>query len=135
MPSSRRGFLSGCLGLATYLPLHGLAAVKPANAAEALLAQCLARVPSPRSAAMLGKEYLRCHPREANVALLLDLLAGEMGHCTTPSPGGSRACTPSTDEVLGALHLSDFEHGRTVELWGWVLSRTEARLYALRALT
>jgi hypothetical protein len=53
-------------------------------------------------------------------------------------PGGSGALVTASDGRLRELLLSaaaaDFGDLRTVELQGWVLARTEARLCALAAL-
>jgi hypothetical protein len=42
---------------------------------------------------------------------------------------------PSVLDALGELHQEDLSAGRTVRADGWLLSRTEARWYALVALT
>jgi hypothetical protein len=53
-------------------------------------------------------------------------------------PGGLRTLDTAEDERLHELVLratvEDFEGLRTVELRGWVLAQTEARLCALAAL-
>lgn len=74
----------------------------------------------------IGRAYLGAHPAEADEETLVRLLEA--------SPGWGRAWDASPAQ-LGELARSalarDFDRGRTVEVDGWILSRTEARLCAL----
>ncbi|MGH2732357.1 MAG: hypothetical protein ACRDJG_05390 [Actinomycetota bacterium] len=83
------------------------------------------------SARIVGGEYLRAVPGEATPGLLASLVADRL-------EAGRRALHTAGDEelrrLLAAGVLADFEEGRTVELDGWVLSKTEARLCALCTL-
>jgi hypothetical protein len=83
------------------------------------------------SARIVGREYLRAVPAEASRALLTSRLLERL-------PGGSRAVDDVSDgrlhEFLLRSSLADFGEDRIVELRGWVLSRTEARLCALAEL-
>jgi hypothetical protein len=62
---------------------------------------------------------------------LLDRIAADL-------PEGRRTIRDASDEdlrqLLAASIRSDFEDDRIVEVDGWVLSPTEARLYALTTL-
>jgi hypothetical protein len=49
-------------------------------------------------------------------------------HAFMTAPPGRRI------EMLSSLVAADFEAGRTAEVGGWILARTEARLAALVAL-
>lgn len=76
------------------------------------------------AAQAVGREYLRCFPAEADKALLASRICG-------PGDGdGFRLTRP----WLSRQTRQDFEAGRVVELQGWVLSATEARLCALSVL-
>jgi hypothetical protein len=116
----RRSFLA-LLALALLSPLLGRAKRAPRET----LATTTGWSPRARaSAARIGEAYLEDHPEEAQPALLARLLR-EAGLEEAPGPT-SRA---------RARIREDFERGRTVQVDGWVLSRTEARLCALTALT
>ena len=75
----------------------------------------------------VGRAYLDQTPHEADAARLRQLLdlAAEVRASTLPDP---------VKERLAARQSEDFRTGQTVLVQGWVLSRTEARLYALAAL-
>jgi hypothetical protein len=83
------------------------------------------------SARIVGREYLRTVPAEASRPLLTARVAGRL-------PGGLRAVDTASDARLRELLLrataEDFRALRTVEVRGWVLAQTEARLCALAAL-
>ncbi|MGH3452501.1 MAG: hypothetical protein ACRDQW_17730, partial [Haloechinothrix sp.] len=83
------------------------------------------------SARLVGREYLRVVPAEASTRVLAARVAERL-------PGGFRALDTAKDDRLHELvlraTLEDFRGLRTVELHGWVLARTEARLCALAAL-
>jgi hypothetical protein len=83
------------------------------------------------SARVVGREYLRTVPAEASRGLLTARVAERL-------PGGLRTVATASDGRLRELLLramaDDFRALRTVELRGWVLARTEARLCALAAL-
>ena len=85
----------------------------------------------PRSARLIGREYLRGAPGEASAGRLVELIAGDV-------PGGQSALAAAPDPglhaFLGARIVDDFARGETAELQGWVLSVTEARLCALTAV-
>jgi hypothetical protein len=83
------------------------------------------------SARAVGREYLRAFPAETSSGVLTARVAERL-------PGGSRALATVSDGRLRELLLdatsADFGELETVELRGWVLARTEARLCALAAL-
>ncbi len=75
------------------------------------------------SAARLGQAYLAVHPSEASSRQLAHRLIGP--HWSTERDVRAR--------VLAQMKR-DFAANRTVRVDGWILSRAEARLYALVAL-
>ena len=83
------------------------------------------------SARAVGREYLRAFPAEASSRVLTARVAERL-------PGGSPVLATASDGRLRELLLdatsADFGELETVELRGWVLARTEARLCALAAL-
>lgn len=83
------------------------------------------------SARVVGREYLRSVPAEADSAVLTAYVVEQV-------PGGSRAVVEASDGRLRELLLrattADFRDLRTVEVQGWLLAQTEARLCALAAL-
>jgi hypothetical protein len=91
----------------------------------------LAGLLNDESARAVGREYLRAVPAEASRGVLTARVAAQL-------PGGSRVLATASDgrlrELLRDATSADFGELRTVELRGWVLARTEARLCALAAL-
>jgi hypothetical protein len=89
-------------------------------------------LPHAESARIVGREYLRVVPAEASRAVLTARVGERL-------PGGSRTVDNVDDRRLRELLLrataEDFRDLRTVELRGWVLARTEARVCALAALS
>ena len=83
------------------------------------------------SARVIGAEYLRARPGQADVsALLQDVF---------PIATGDAHGLPRTArDFRFAFHermRSDFECGRVVSVAGWVLSETEAKLCAIATLS
>jgi len=86
---------------------------------------------NPVSAARVGRAYLWQHPAEARLARLIEGLVAEWddadGWLEGAGPGEIRS-------RLGAQIRADFAARRTVSVQGWVLARSEARLFGLAAL-
>lgn len=81
------------------------------------------------SARAVGAAYLDVTPSEAEVEPLVEAIAAGLG--------GAGVLRMRTDEIRARLAGRidrDFEEDATVCLKGWVVSRTEARLYGLAAL-
>lgn len=74
----------------------------------------------------IGLAYREQTPEEDDEALLSEMLPGLEGLTAAAAVGS----LPTLDSAVAA----DFEEGRTVEVAGWVLSRTEARAAALISL-
>ena len=127
----RRTFLLAATGLGAsivwrslgFWPLSG----SPSSGSERLAGL----LTHEESARLVGREYLRVVPTEASTRLLTVRVVERL-------PGGSRTLEATNDDRLRELVLratvEDFEDLRTIELHGWVLARTEARLCALAAL-
>jgi hypothetical protein len=97
------------------------------------VARWLAMLHRRESAAALGRIYLQRFPREADVEALRRALEARV------SAIGAASAMDADDAwqlraAFAACNRDDFERGDTVELEGWVLARTEARLWALAAL-
>ena len=106
---------------------HWPFAQPPASGGERLAA-ILAHEESARA---VGREYLRTVPAEGSLELLTARVVERL-------PGGFRTVAAESDRRLRELLLrattEDFRDLRTVEVQGWVLAQTEARLCALAAL-
>ncbi len=87
---------------------------------------------NPAAARAVGRAYLREYPDDADAARLTAERAALL--C-----GGRIASTPERTIWVKrriASHMKrDFCSGNTVAVQGWILSRTEARLYASLCLT
>ncbi len=127
---SRRQFIiSLASGLAATITLQGCGS--PVD--RSVIAQRLARTIGDQTAAKrFGVAYLRAYPDEAGIELLVELIddsvVGEYGQGMS-----------LTDSQLLAEHLNkqvrdEYRRGEAIQVDGWILSRTEARLYALSAL-
>ena len=125
----RRTFLLGAAGLGASLAWFGPSPFRraPLSSSERL-ASLLQHVDD---ALGVGREYLRQVPAEASPRVLTALVAERL-------PGGLETIDSASDARLRGLLLNaaaeDFRDLRTMELHGWVLARTEARLCALAAL-
>jgi hypothetical protein len=97
--------------------IERLAAGNPADLLRALITHG-------EGATYLGRRYLQAHPSEARSDVLVRRLVG------TNSPTSEREAS----RAVAVRIRSDYAAGRTVKVDGWVLSRTEARLYALVAM-
>jgi len=84
------------------------------------------------SAGAVGREYLRIAPLEADTLKLTELI------CAGRPARHAELNFASMGKVRSILlhqQREDFDKGRTVNVQGWILSETEARLCALTALT
>jgi hypothetical protein len=127
----RRTFLLGAAGLGLSLSWRSLGSW-PFLGASPSRSERLARLLNhEESARIVGREYLRLVPAEASRRVLTSRVVERL-------PCGFRTMDAVSDDRLHELllrgTLEDFEEERIVELRGWVLSRTEARLCGLAAL-
>ena len=82
------------------------------------------------SAEALGREHLRRVPNEADATKLVSLICS--GFSKSPPIGRDHR---AIREWIRARSRDDFKASRVVEIQGWILSATEARLCALAALS
>ena len=82
------------------------------------------------SARVIGREYLREYPDEADLNHLLELSCKSSEARIPPTERDRRVLAPRLERRL----REDFRTGRTVRVSGWGLSRTEARLCAMAAM-
>ncbi|MEX2203015.1 MAG: hypothetical protein WD965_02890 [Actinomycetota bacterium] len=85
----------------------------------------------PESARAVGRAYLASTSTDASASRLVDQISRGLA--------GSRSKIEETTdtelrELLVARIVADFSEGLVVEVDGWILSSTEARLCALAAL-
>lgn len=117
---TRRTFLLAAAAFGASLPPGPAFSMDAATRLRAL-------VPAPTSARELGRIYLAQHPGEDGAALTRHILSS--------LSLDEEAVVALDRQALPAMVTSrvraDFENGRTVEVAGWILSRTEARLCAL----
>jgi acyl CoA:acetate/3-ketoacid CoA transferase alpha subunit len=85
---------------------------------------------SAQSAQIVGQRYLAVTAGEADAALLAARIAGTQQYYLRLVS----ADEPTLRALLAVQQQADFAEGRTVNIDGWILSRTEARLCALAAL-
>jgi hypothetical protein len=131
--TTRRRFILGSLGAGSALtfvllrPWRALVEVTT----PPLTARLTGLLEHPRSARVVGLEYLRGRSSEASSGVLLRAIVQGL-------PGGqarAKAASRSELQELVATRVRrDFDDELTVNLRGWIVSRTEARLCALVAL-
>ena len=132
---TRRGFLT-CLAIGS-VSITGLvrvvidASVWPSESQARLLGTNLVRAAfrDPSSAVRLGAAYMRAVPQvERNLVYLVNVLTAEnpvlVSNSTKSEASNMRA-------ILQRQIEKDFASGEVVNIGGWVVARTEARLSAL----
>jgi hypothetical protein len=79
----------------------------------------------------LGNAYRSAHPAEADAAVLLDAIDRALA-----AAGAGAAATPPAvlASAMQQRVRDEYTRGEVVRVTGWILSVTEARLYALVAL-
>jgi hypothetical protein len=113
--------------IATLRPWRAVVTFAPSTAEQRLAGLFAHR----ESARAVGRAYLSAGARAASVPALVASIAAELPR------GRATLRQASDDELRGLLSArirADFETDRTVDVHGWLLSSTEARLYALAAL-
>ena len=134
MPTSRRDFLYLLLGSslgAFFYPTISLPSSTDSGK-PATLATTLADFPGDKSSArIVGVEYLRHYPAESDANWLADqIFLVDLDRRTEfLRLGGAER-----KEMIKRLIREDFKCGRIVQVRGWMLSQTEARLCAISVL-
>lgn len=125
---NRRRLVLGAAGLAASAVLWRLEMWLP-RSAESVAARLTGLLTQADSARVIGREYLLATPAEATTARLTALVVA------AALPRGIRGATDAQLHAhLSARIRDDFAEERVVTVAGWILSRTEARLYALTSL-
>jgi hypothetical protein len=122
-PATRRDVVRALGAAAIAVSAAGVPAFAGPDPAAVLREVITALLGDPHAAARIGRSCLRANPEAAPRAALIALLAdGAHG------PAGTVA-------AIRQRVRQDFASGATVSAGGWILSSTEAQLYALAALT
>jgi len=133
--ATRRTFLRtlALLGAVLYVRVPSVfAGTSRPGARHSLAAKLIACVDAKRSAEIIGLEYLRTVPAEANAEQLTSLICSRL---SKPYGDLARANRKEIKSLLACKQQEDFAADRIVNVGGWVLSRSEARLYALVAIS
>ena len=85
------------------------------------------------SAQGLGQAYLNAHPRYRRCDLLIAEIQRALQQLQADT--SSTAGAMPVSEALQRLVRAEYAGDQVVSVSGWIVSRTEARLYALAALT
>ena len=117
-------YLAGSSALSV-MPKIGFSAVNNVDNKDILLSVITA-FHSKKSAAIIGREYLRQYPNEKNMDVLYKSLKIVPLHNEIEK---SEVCLCLADKME-----NDFSRGDVINLQGWLLSRTELRLCALLSL-
>lgn len=120
----RRSFLIGSVAAGTCFTLGGGWWLCRRISPEYLLKSLGGAFQQPEDLIFVGNMYLEQHPEEHNRKLLGRILAERFR--------SQRAF--HIEKAIRDLIHEDFDLGQVVELEGWMVSRTEARLCALAAL-
>jgi hypothetical protein len=97
-------------------------------AIDAATARLRSLVDDQAGARPLGRMYRRQFPAEADAAVLTQLILSSL------APGAANSRALAREDLLAALErrvCDEFGNGQTVQVGGWILARTEARLCAL----
>lgn len=123
----RRTFLGVLAGLAASLGLGAKVATSSVSS-QLETAFPWAQLPWDRfSASHIGREYLRLVPAEADASWLASVLSIGL-------PTDAMTDLAFLRNSLEFRQRADFDAGDVVNVDGWILSRTEARLCAISAL-
>ena len=130
---TRRGFVGGMLGVLALAAAPVRAVARVRIGASASPSEKVARFfTNDAGAVRIGSVYLQAHPDEGDAETLFDAL----------TPPGERPQQWWTSVSMGELRRTiraaahaDFKSGDVVDLEGWQLARTEARLAALLKAT
>jgi hypothetical protein len=104
------------------------ASLYPTKSSGGATMRLRALLPASASAREIGRHYLARYPEEEGDVNLARLILSPM----SPESGDVAALDHRELSTLVTSRVrADFENGRTVEIGGWILSRTEVRLCAL----
>jgi hypothetical protein len=124
---NRRQFLQFGLGLGIAWSIGTKTLTHSAASPEQIQADLATLLQYQASAKIIGQRYLQHYPQEANIEQLLSLIAVDV-------VSGARGDPQELRGRLAQKIRQDFADERVVNLQGWLLARTEARLCALAVL-
>lgn len=132
-PARRRILLCALLGMAAGGTLGGCAAmIRSVAERDPCTAPVAALIGDADGMARFGEAYLQDHPAERDIDVLWEAL------CTVlEGPGGEfldAADAASAFARLDRAVREEYRRGEVVPVAGWLISRSEARLYAVAAL-
>lgn len=132
-PVDRRGFLGAVAGafVASTTRLRGLARVPTAVPRQAAAPALATYFADPAAVARIGAAYLAVAPADGDADLLLTELAPEG---SVPADYWATVAIADLQVAIRDAVHADFEAGDIVDIGGWQLARTEARLAALSTL-
>jgi hypothetical protein len=125
---SRRDFINAALAVAAGWLLPKRICVAAEARPDADMFTILS---DPDAAGRLGRAYLAGHSDEADANKLSELLRNAL----QAYPGGLFACPSALKSAFVALVLDEYVSLPMVTVDGWLLAPSEARLYALAALS
>jgi len=141
----RRTFMGIALGLIAIWPKRSpLASPSPVAITASVTAglspsTLLATLSNPSAAGWLGQRYLADHPDEQNANRLIDQLSAALDAYLAQFPIMAPVQAPTDSSALGqtlsALIQYEYSSAPLLTVDGWLLAPSEARLYALAALT
>jgi hypothetical protein len=136
MNKLRRRIILGFAAAGAALSIPGLtgALEKQASSLQVLSQRLANLVARRRSGAEVGRAYLAAGGlrSESSATALADSIARDLGI----RPSEFRSIPDRTlRSMLNARVRKDFEQEKVIIVSGWMLSRTEARIYALTTLT
>ena len=82
------------------------------------------------SARVIGRAYMATHDIERNIDQLVTALFSN----ESERDSFFIAASEEQRHLLGNMIQTDFKYGRLVTVNGWLLSRTEARVYAIASM-
>ena len=131
---TRRGFLRRTCAIVAMLPTRLpelIAGTATSPGLDPLASKLNGFFHDKDSARVVGREYLRIVPAEADALKLAELIcAGRPERYAELS----HASMVKVRRMLLHQQREDFDQGRIVNVKGWILSQTEARLCALATL-
>jgi hypothetical protein len=129
---SRRRLLGGIVGLSIWMLLKPLWALRPAapDVADGLAAKLASVFSDKESASFVGRA---CLPHLSAPGDCRQL-AERIGMSQSSSRAAlAQADGPALRQLLAEQQRHDFAAGRVINVQGWILSETEAQLYAFAA--
>lgn len=129
--SSRRRFLlSMLLGLVAGRTLVACDSPTESRYVPGYMPEWLLKITGERDAVVrTGKDCLEAFPAEQNVEALMSAIESSFETVDADATDAEETVTALQQAVRG-----DYQRGDVVQVKGWILSRTEARLYAAVAL-